>query len=76
MRWFALTGARLITPATAQTAFVPREESPQEFAAGMPPLDDKDRETVVNYLETACPPRAPAGRGGWVNRLRSEWQSP
>ena len=33
----------------------------------MPPLDDKDRETVLNYLETAYPPRAPAGRGGWVN---------
>ncbi len=33
----------------------------------MPPLDDKDRERVLNYLETAYPPRAPAGRGGWVN---------
>jgi mono/diheme cytochrome c family protein len=33
----------------------------------MPPLDDKDRETVLNYLETAYPPRAPAGRGGWTN---------
>jgi hypothetical protein len=33
----------------------------------MPPLDDEDRERVLNYLETACPPRAPAGRGGWVN---------
>jgi hypothetical protein len=22
---------------------------------------------VLNYLETAYPPRAPAGRGGWVN---------
>jgi len=34
---------------------------------GMPPLDDKDREIVLNYLEAAYPPRAPAGRGGWVN---------
>lgn len=33
----------------------------------MPPLDDKDREVILNYLETAYPPRAPAGRGGWVN---------
>jgi hypothetical protein len=22
---------------------------------------------VLNYLEAAYPPRAPAGRGGWVN---------
>jgi mono/diheme cytochrome c family protein len=33
---------------------------------GMPPLDDKDREVVLNYLESAYPPRAPAGRG-WQN---------
>jgi hypothetical protein len=33
----------------------------------MPPLDDKDRDTVLNYLEAAYPPRAPAARGGWVN---------
>lgn len=33
----------------------------------MPPLDDKERETVLNYLEAAYPPRAPAARGGWVN---------
>jgi mono/diheme cytochrome c family protein len=33
----------------------------------MPPLDAKDREVILNYLETAYPPRAPAGRGGFVN---------
>ena len=33
----------------------------------MPPLDDKDREVVLNYLEAAYPPRAPAARGGFVN---------
>jgi mono/diheme cytochrome c family protein len=33
---------------------------------GMPPLDDKDRDVVLNYLESAYPPRAPAGRG-WQN---------
>jgi hypothetical protein len=34
----------------------------------MPPLDAGDREVVLNYLEAAYPPRAPAaGRGGWVN---------
>ncbi|MEH2536126.1 MULTISPECIES: hypothetical protein [unclassified Bradyrhizobium] len=33
----------------------------------MPPLDDGDREKVLSYLETAYPPRAPTGRGGWVN---------
>ncbi len=32
----------------------------------MPPLDGKDREVVLNYLEAAYPPRAPA-RGGWQN---------
>jgi hypothetical protein len=34
----------------------------------MPPLDDKDRAVVLNYLEATYPPRAPAGgRGGWQN---------
>ena len=33
----------------------------------MPPLDVKDREIVLNYLETAYPPRVPAGRGGFQN---------
>ena len=33
---------------------------------GMPPLEDKEREVVLNYLEAAYPPRAPAGRG-WQN---------
>ena len=32
----------------------------------MPPPDAKERETVLNYLETTYPPRAP-GRGGWQN---------
>jgi len=108
LAWLALAGMLLTAPATAQTGFTPRDESPEEFAAGkgrnetfyactachgfrlvaqqgltraqwedsinlmirrhnMPPLDDKDRETVLTYLETAYPPRAPAGRGGWVN---------
>ncbi len=106
--WFALAGALMMVPAMAQTTFTPREESPEEFAAGkgrdetfyactachgfrlvaqqgmtraqwedsinlmvrrhnMPALDAKDRETVLNYLEAAYPPRAPAGRGGGVN---------
>ena len=88
--------------------FTPRDESPEEFAAGagrdetfyactpchnfklvaqqglsragwedsinlmirrhnMPPLDGKDREAVLNYLEAAYPPRAPAGGRGWQN---------
>ena len=108
LMWFALAGALWIAPATAQTTFTPRDESPEEFVAGvgrnetfyactachgfrlvaqqgmtraqwedsinlmvrrhsMPPLDDKDREVVLNYLENAYPPRAPAGRGGFVN---------
>ena len=108
LAWLALAGMLLIGPATAQTTFTPREESPEEFAAGagrdetfyactachgfklvaqqgmtraqwedsinlmirrhnMPPLDDYDRKTVLNYLEAAYPPRAPTGRGGWVN---------
>jgi hypothetical protein len=33
---------------------------------GMPKLESKDRETVLNYLEATFPPRAPAG-GGWQN---------
>lgn len=33
---------------------------------GMPRLDDKERQTVLNYLETAYPPRAPESRG-WQN---------
>ena len=28
---------------------------------GMPALDEKDRTAVLNYLETAFPPRAPSG---------------
>jgi mono/diheme cytochrome c family protein len=108
LAWLALAGMLMIAPAMAQTGFIPRDESPEEFAAGtgrnetfyactachgfrlvaqqgmtraqwedsinlmirrhnMPPLDDKDRETVLKYLEAAYPPRAPAGRGGWVN---------
>ena len=32
--WFALAGLLLVSPATAQTGFTPRDESPDEFAAG------------------------------------------
>jgi hypothetical protein len=32
----------------------------------MPPLPAKERETVLDYLETTFPPRPPAGRG-WQN---------
>jgi hypothetical protein len=32
----------------------------------MPPLEAKARETVLNYLERAYPPRTPAG-SGWQN---------
>lgn len=108
LAWIAMAGLLWILPAIAQTTFTPRDESPEEFAAGagrdetfyactachgfklvaqqgmtraqwedsialmvrrhnMPPLDDKDRDTVLNYLEAAYPPRAPAARGGWVN---------
>ena len=108
LAWLALAGMLLIAPATAQTGFTPRDESPEEFAAGagrnetfyactachgfklvaqqgmtraqwddsinlmirrhnMPPPDDKDRAVLLNYLEAAYPPRAPAARGGWQN---------
>ena len=33
----------------------------------MPVLDDKERATVLGYLETAYPPRLPAARGNWQN---------
>ena len=36
----------------------------------MPPLDDKDRATVLGYLEAAYPPRAPAGTAA-TGRIRS-----
>ena len=105
LAWIAIAGV-LSSPAIAQT-FTPREESPEEFAAGagrdetfyactachnfkllaaqglsrtgwedsinlmirrhnMPPLEGKDRETVLDYLAAAYPPRAPAGRT-WQN---------
>ena len=103
----AIAGLLLTAPAVAQN-FTPRDESPEEFAAGpgrdeafyactachnfklvaaqglsragwddsinlmirrhnMPPLDGKDREVVLNYLEATYPPRAPAGGRGWQN---------
>ena len=34
---------------------------------GMPVLEGKERETVLDYLEATYPPRAPAGRGGFQN---------
>lgn len=34
---------------------------------GMPALDEKDQKIVLDYLETAFPPRAPAAGGGWQN---------
>jgi hypothetical protein len=33
----------------------------------MPPLDGKNRERVLNYLEATFPPRVPARAGGWQN---------
>ncbi len=33
----------------------------------MPPLEAKERDAVLNYLEAAFPPRAPAGGGGFQN---------
>jgi mono/diheme cytochrome c family protein len=33
---------------------------------GMPNLEDKDRDLVLNYLAATYPPRAPAA-GGWQN---------
>jgi mono/diheme cytochrome c family protein len=33
----------------------------------MPPLEAKERDTVLNYLEATFPPRAPAGGGGFQN---------
>ena len=97
-----------ISTSFAQTTFTPRDENPEEFAAGagrdetfyactachnfklvaaqglsragwddsinlmirrhnMPPLDAKDREVVLGYLEAAYPPRAPGARPGWQN---------
>jgi len=110
LRWLpaVVAGLLWIVPVSAQSTFTPREESPEEFAAGpgrdetfyactachgfklvaqqgltraqwedslnlmvrrhnMPALDDKDRATVLGYLEAAYPPRAPAGRGNWQN---------
>lgn len=33
----------------------------------MPKIEGKERETILGYLETTYPPRAPAARGGWQN---------
>jgi hypothetical protein len=33
----------------------------------MPPLDTREREIVLNYLEATFPPRAPSGGGGFQN---------
>lgn len=33
----------------------------------MPALPPKEQTVVLDYLEAAFPPRAPAGRGGWQN---------
>ena len=104
---FGLTLAATGTAWAQQPVFTPRDETPEEFTAGvgrdetfysctachnfklvaqqgmsrrqweeiialmtsrhgMPPLDDKDREVVLNYLESAYPQRTPAGRG-WQN---------
>jgi hypothetical protein len=38
---------------------------------GMNPLEGNDRKVVLDYLETAFPPRAPAG-GGWQNPFLSQ----
>ncbi len=108
LAWVTMAGLLWMTPAIAQTTFIPRDENPEDFASGagrdetfyactachgfklvaqqgmtraqwddsinlmirrhnMPPLDDKDRGMVLNYLEAAYPPRAPAARGGWQN---------
>ena len=34
LAWLAMAGMLLIAPAMTQTTFTPREESPEEFAAG------------------------------------------
>jgi mono/diheme cytochrome c family protein len=97
-----------LSAALAQSTYTPRDENPEDFAAGagrdetfyactachnfklvaaqglsragwedsinlmvrrhnMPPLDDKDRATVLNYLTAAYPPRAPTANRGWQN---------
>ena len=104
----ALVGVLWVAPAQAQSTFTPRDETPEQFAAGagrdetfyactachnfklvaaqglnragwedsinlmirrhnMPPLDAKDREVVLGYLEAAYPPRTPAARPAWQN---------
>ncbi len=34
---------------------------------GMPPLEAKERQVVLDYLEATFPPRAPAANRGWQN---------
>lgn len=108
-----ILGAAFLTAFAASVVaqpktFVPRDESPEEFAAapgreetfytctachnfklvaqqgmnrrqweeilvvmnekhGMPVLEGKERETVLNYLATAYPQTTPAAGGGWQN---------
>lgn len=39
---------------------------------GMPPLDPKDREAVLGYLETAFAPNTRAAPGGWKNPFTNQ----
>jgi hypothetical protein len=43
-----------------------RLDQPYGRRHNMPPPEPKEREVLLNYLETAYPPRA-RGRGGWQN---------
>jgi len=38
---------------------------------GMPPLTDKERKVVLDYLEATYPPRAPSQNRGWQNPFTS-----
>ena len=33
----------------------------------MPPLPEKEKKVVLDYLETTYPPRAPSSGRGWQN---------
>ena len=104
----AATAVALAAGIAAAQTFTPRDESPEDYPAGvgrddtfyactachgfklvaaqgqnrrqwddtinwmsekhgMPKLEAKERDIVLNYLEAAFPPRAPSGGGGFQN---------
>ena len=56
-----------------RAAYFENTGAPDVIKVGdVPAPEPKDREVLLNYLETAYPPRAPA-RGGWQNPFSKQY---